>query len=194
MISLEQIKLLEQKIERTLALIVELTNENKTLKSRMGSLMEENGIFTSENQSLTDTNRSLRGENDTLRSSLAKYQGEQAQIEQAVLQVIDRLETVETAVMKTMVNRAESTSLGVPPLPKSEVRVPAPEAPPVLSAPRVEAPAELALPAASAFGLSMEDADEERQDEAEDENESADDLFGTSSGLDSGDSKPLDIF
>lgn len=182
MISLEQIKLLETRIEKALLYIAELTNEKKSLKTQCGNLTEENAIFASENQSLTETNRSLRGENDALRTNLVKYQSEQSQIEQTVLHVIDRLEAVETTILETVVKRAESA-----PVQPAEHRIEMRHDAPVQIPEPVETPLRSVQPV-SGFGFPTGVPDGG-------ESESEENLFGISGGESPAeDGKELDIF
>jgi chromosome segregation ATPase len=86
MISLDQIQLLEQKIEIAVGKIVRITEENLSLHREI---------------------QRLRTENESLQGIITKSQDEQIQIEQGILNVIDRLEAIETTVLETVVLNAE---------------------------------------------------------------------------------------
>ena len=86
MVSLDQIQLLEQKIEIAVGKIVRITEENLSLHREV---------------------QRIRAENESLQGIITKSQDEQIQIEQGILNIIDRLEAIETTVLETVVNRAE---------------------------------------------------------------------------------------
>ncbi len=80
MITLEQIKLLEQKVEAALHKIVELQNENASLKSE---------------------NEDLQTEIELLQEECKKFVDDESKIEKGILSVIERLNTVEDTVRQT---------------------------------------------------------------------------------------------
>jgi FtsZ-binding cell division protein ZapB len=135
MITLEQIKLLEQKIEAAVAKITALTTENASLKGMCDEYDAECSRLQAQVDSAAraqEDNARLTTEVTALRSSRDKYQSEQAQIEQAVLHVIDRLEAMETTILETVVTRAEAASPpaappAVPPPAAATGVVPAPQ-------------------------------------------------------------------
>jgi chromosome segregation ATPase len=86
MVSLDQIQLLEQKIEIAVGKIVRITEENLSLHR--------------------DVQR-LKTENESLQGIITKAQDEQIQIERGILSIIDRLEAIETTVLETVVLKAE---------------------------------------------------------------------------------------
>jgi regulator of replication initiation timing len=206
MITLEQIQVLEQKIDGALHKIASLAEENRSLKA-MGDEFEEE-------------NRRLQEENRTLTDHLGRCQREQQQIEEAVAHVISRLEAVETTILETVVQRAESSGGGhlppaaeaprAPPVPPegSPFAAEAPRAPPV---PQEESPFAAEAPGAGAalgasplrFGQTPppspppDDAfDFTLEEEAPQEEESAQGLFGGTSdtNAEAVDSRQLDIF
>jgi chromosome segregation ATPase len=87
MVSLEQIQLLEQKIEIAVGKIVRITEENLSLHREI---------------------QRLKTENQSLKDSIVKSQDEQYQIEQGILNVIERLEAIETTVLETVTLKNES--------------------------------------------------------------------------------------
>jgi chromosome segregation ATPase len=86
MVSLDQIQLLEQKIEIAVGKIVRITEENLSLHREL---------------------QQLKTENESLQGIITKSQDEQIQIEQGILSIIDRLEAIETTVLETVVQKAE---------------------------------------------------------------------------------------
>jgi chromosome segregation ATPase len=86
MVSLDQIQLLEHKIEIAVGKIVRITEENLSLHREL---------------------QRLKTEHESLQGIITKSQDEQVQIEQGILSIIDRLEAIETTVLETVVQKAE---------------------------------------------------------------------------------------
>jgi chromosome segregation ATPase len=86
MVSLDQIQLLEQKIEIAVGKIVRITEENLSLHREL---------------------QQLKTKNESLQGIITKSQDEQIQIEQGILSIIDRREAIETTVLETVVYKAE---------------------------------------------------------------------------------------
>lgn len=96
MISLGQIRLLEEKIEKVIQRIKVLEEENKTL---------------------VEKNLLLNKEKENLLYRISSFEADQEQIEKGILNALDRLNTMETAVIKeTISNTLKSQDLQ----PKSE--------------------------------------------------------------------------
>jgi hypothetical protein len=93
MVSLEQIQLLEQKIEIAVGKIVRITEENLSLHREI---------------------QRLKAENQSLQDNAIKSQDEQYQIEQGILNVIERLEAIETTVLETVTLKSEQEQTAAP--------------------------------------------------------------------------------
>ncbi len=90
MLSLDQIKVLERKIEAVVSRVMELTSENNTLKQKIDFLVQENQI---------------------LQSKVEAFESDQEKIEQGIISALDRLNTVENSVLLTAgVFKQEETS------------------------------------------------------------------------------------
>lgn len=81
MISLDEIQLLEQKIEVVVTKFLQVTEENKSLIQRCSQL-------ESENQSLMD--------------KLSSFEQDQEKIEQGIIKALDRLNVVENSVLQAV--------------------------------------------------------------------------------------------
>ena len=77
MISLDQVHVLEKKVESAVSKIIELKNENTALKNRISILEKEN----------TDLN-----------SKVSVFEREQNRVEESILSVLNRLDVVEDTV------------------------------------------------------------------------------------------------
>ncbi len=89
MISLEQIKLLEQKVEQALKKIIVLQNNNATLQTE---------------------NEELKVEIELLKEQCERLEKDEEKIEQGILNVLDKLNNVEDTVRQAQ--GAPSTPLG----------------------------------------------------------------------------------
>lgn len=78
MLSLDQIKVLERKIEAVVSRVMELTSENNTLKQKIDFLVQENQM---------------------LQSKVEAFESDQEKIEQGIISALDRLNTVENSVL-----------------------------------------------------------------------------------------------
>ena len=78
MISLEQIQLLEQKVESAVAKILQLTEERDTLFQRCAQLEDEN---------------------KRLQSNILDFHQDQDRIEQGIIKALDKLNAVENSVL-----------------------------------------------------------------------------------------------
>ena len=81
MISLDQVRLLEQKVEGMLALF-------SRLKSEKAALEKENG--------------ELKAELETLKAKCGRFEQDEAKLEQGILSVLNRLNDMEDAVQNVM--------------------------------------------------------------------------------------------
>lgn len=81
MISLEQIQLLEQKVESAVAKILQLTEERDTLHQRCVQLEEEN---------------------KRLQSTISDFHQDQDRIEQGIIKALDKLNAVENSVLQAV--------------------------------------------------------------------------------------------
>lgn len=81
MISLEQIQLLEQKVESAVAKILQLTEERDTLHQRCVQLEEEN---------------------KRLQSNILDFHQDQERIEQGIINALDKLNAVENSVLQAV--------------------------------------------------------------------------------------------
>lgn len=81
MISLEQIQLLEQKVESAVAKILQLTEERDTLHQRCVQLEEEN---------------------KRLQSNILDFHQDQDRIEQGIIKALDKLNAVENSVLQAV--------------------------------------------------------------------------------------------
>lgn len=79
MIGLEQVLLLEQKVELAIAKIAELTEKNTSLNSKCKELEESNSL---------------------LAQRITSFEADQNKIEQGILHALDRLNSVENSVLK----------------------------------------------------------------------------------------------
>jgi regulator of replication initiation timing len=79
MITLGQIHLLEEKIEEVLKRLQSLEEENKTL---------------------LDKNNALKKEKENLAYRISTFEADQEQIEKGILNALDKLNTIESAVIK----------------------------------------------------------------------------------------------
>lgn len=83
MISLEQIRILEQKVESALARLKELQNENAVLKHE---------------------NTELKTQVNELNETCSRFEQEEGKIEQGILHVLNRLNTMEDTVQRTLLS------------------------------------------------------------------------------------------
>ena len=90
MISLDQVKLLEEKVEQALAKIIELKEANAFLKTKYDAVSEEN---------------------QHLKSMLSSYELDQSKIEQGILNALNRLNTVESTIYQAVSASESSTPL-----------------------------------------------------------------------------------
>ena len=81
MISLEQIQLLEQKVESAVAKILQLTEERDSLHQRCVQLEEEN---------------------NRLQSNILDFHQDQERIEQGIIKALDKLNAVENSVLQAV--------------------------------------------------------------------------------------------
>lgn len=81
MISLEQIQLLEQKVESAVAKILQLTEERDTLFQRCAQLEDEN---------------------KRLQSNILDFHQDQDRIEQGIIKALDKLNAVENSVLQAV--------------------------------------------------------------------------------------------
>jgi chromosome segregation ATPase len=90
MISLDQIQLLGKKVESALIRIVELQNENAELQNKCAE---------------------LETRNSELSRLVADFEQDQNTIEQGILSVLDRLNSIENTVLQTDSESTNSTNL-----------------------------------------------------------------------------------
>ena len=83
MISLEQSRILEQKVESALARLKELQNENAVLKHE---------------------NTELKTQVSELNETCSRFEQEEGKIEQGILHVLNRLNTMEDTVQRTLLS------------------------------------------------------------------------------------------
>lgn len=83
MITLGQIHLLEKKIEEVLKRLQSLEEENKTL---------------------LDKNNALKKEKENLAYRISTFEADQEQIEKGILNALDKLNTIESAVIKESIS------------------------------------------------------------------------------------------
>lgn len=81
MISLEQIQLLEQKVESAVAKILQLTEERDSLRQRCVHLEEEN---------------------NRLQSNILDFHQDQERIEQGIIKALEKLNAVENSVLQAV--------------------------------------------------------------------------------------------
>ena len=81
MISLEQIQLLEQKVESAVAKILQLTEERDSLYQRCVQLEEEN---------------------NRLQSNIIDFHQDQERIEQGIIKALDKLNAIENSVLQAV--------------------------------------------------------------------------------------------
>ncbi len=81
MISLEQIQLLEQKVESAVAKILQLTEERDSLRQRCVHLEEEN---------------------NRLQSNILDFHQDQERIEQGIIKALEKLNAVENSVLQAI--------------------------------------------------------------------------------------------
>lgn len=82
MISLDQIQLLEQKVESAVAKILQLTEERDAIYRRCIQLEEEN---------------------NRLQSNILDFHQDQERIEQGIIKALDKLNTVENSVLQAVI-------------------------------------------------------------------------------------------
>lgn len=87
MISLEQIRILEQKVESALARLKELQNENAVLKHE---------------------NTELKTQVNELNETCSRFEQEEGKIEQGILHVLNRLNTMEDTVQRTLLSENQT--------------------------------------------------------------------------------------
>jgi chromosome segregation ATPase len=152
MITLNQMQLLEQKIESAIAKIGALSDENSVLRASCDTVKIENDSLKSENNSLKNENRllaekieafqanqaktdqgiiSLKNENSSLAAKLGEFQANQAKIEQGIIKALHRLEFVENTIVETAraVSESPVPSARTAAQPDSEIRADAGEEP-----------------------------------------------------------------
>lgn len=90
MISLDQIRVLEQKIEAIVSKIKELTEENLVLHNKNSQLEQENSL---------------------LKTKLSAFEQDQEKIEQGIINALDRLNSVENSILLAagVLNQENST-------------------------------------------------------------------------------------
>ena len=87
MISLDQVQLLEKKVESAVAKIVELQNENSELKQKCIA---------------------YKSRSEELQNQASSFEADQNKIEQGILHVLDRLNIVEDSVREVITNETTS--------------------------------------------------------------------------------------
>lgn len=94
MISLDQILLLEQKVESAVEKITQLQAENDALRSKCSELT--NSLSSKSEQ-------------------LSSFQQDQGQIENGILKALDRLNSIENTVLKTAAQPSAAAVTAAPP-------------------------------------------------------------------------------
>ena len=128
MISLDQVLLLEEKVESAVAKIQQLEAENDALRNKCSELTNALSVKTEQ---------------------LNAFESDQKKIETGIIKAIDRLNSIENSVLKaagqSAVKEAPAQALPptppVPPVPPTPPVKPAPAAAPAQAAPVVEEPA-----------------------------------------------------
>ena len=121
MISLDQVYLLEQKVESAVAKIQQLQAENDALRNKCAELT--NALSAKSEQ-------------------LTSFESDQSQIETGIKKALDRLNSIENTVLKTAAQmnqggQAAAAPVQSTPIPQAEEPKPATQAAPVQSAPSI---------------------------------------------------------
>lgn len=90
MISLDEIQLLEQKVEAVVTKLLQVTEEKKSLTQRCFQ---------------------LESENHDLRNKISSFEKDQERIEQGIIKALDRLNIVENSVLKVVTSETNSVSV-----------------------------------------------------------------------------------
>ena len=116
MISLDQILLLEQKVESAVEKIQQLEAENDALRNKCSELTNALSERTEQ---------------------LTAYESEQSKIESGIIKAIDRLNSIENSVLKAAGTTAAAVAAkpAEPPIPPEPSVPPVPPVPPVTPAP-----------------------------------------------------------
>ena len=117
MISLDQVYLLEQKVESAVAKIQQLQAENDALRNKC-----------------TELTNALSAKSE----QLSNFESDQSQIETGIKKALDRLNSIENSVLKTatQINQAaQAAKPAVQTAPAPQAEAPKPAAAPVQSAP-----------------------------------------------------------
>ena len=120
MISLDQVYLLEQKVESAVEKIQQLQAENDALRNKC-----------------TELTNALSAKSE----QLSNFESDQSQIETGIKNALDRLNSIENSVLKTasqMNQAAQAAKPAVQAAPAPQAETPKPEAAPVQSAPSFE--------------------------------------------------------
>ncbi|MCL2069956.1 MAG: cell division protein ZapB [Treponema sp.] len=99
MLSLEQVKLLESKVSRTIDYVKKVNGENTALKERLDSCQKRI---------------------DELEALVKKFKDEQGRIEEGILSALDRLNQFEDALDLKSPNEGKLSSEDKPEAPKEE--------------------------------------------------------------------------
>ncbi len=125
MISLDQVYLLEQKVESAVAKIQQLQAENDALRNKC-----------------TELTNALSAKSEQLTS----FESDQSQIENGIKKALDRLNSIENTVLKTatqMNQGGQAPKTAVTSTPASQAETPKPVETPVQNAPSFETMAEV---------------------------------------------------
>jgi len=101
MISLEQVKLLESKVTRTIDHVIKVTDENKQLKGKLDSYQKRI---------------------DELEVLIQQFKHEQSRIEDGILSALDRLNQFEDALEAAISSELSLSDGGSPPAEKQTLR------------------------------------------------------------------------
>ncbi|MDR0312205.1 MAG: cell division protein ZapB [Treponema sp.] len=150
MVTLEQVRLLETKVTKTIEYVKKLTGENTSLKDENASLKGEISSLKGEVTSLKDENATLKGENvslkgentsllakletfqrriDELEALVKRFQEDQSRIENGILSALDRLNQFEDVLESTLLGESKASKEPK----KAEQPKPAPEGKPEAS-------------------------------------------------------------
>lgn len=107
MISLDQVQLLEKKVATIVAKMNELQKQNAALAAQNEQLK---ATLAAKNEQLKNENEKLFNEKQALMHKISSFEADQNRIEQGILNALDRLNSMENDVTKSVPLHSESHS------------------------------------------------------------------------------------
>ncbi|MDR0552000.1 MAG: cell division protein ZapB [Spirochaetaceae bacterium] len=109
MVNIEQVRLLEKRVNKAIDYVNRVTNENAVLKSELAQFREENAQIKAECAALRDENTLMSGKLDScqkrideLEVLIQRFKEDQARIEEGIVSALNNLNRFEDEVEKTI--------------------------------------------------------------------------------------------